>query len=59
MSILRMTISMTMRRRCDSEVRQTNDSYLSDGRLAKQDKLDTAARLGWHSGRVCHDDMRL
>ena len=31
------------------------DSYLSDRRLAEQDQLDTAARLGGRSGRVCHN----
>ena len=35
-------------------MREMKDSYLPDGRLAQQDKLDTAARLGWRSGRVCH-----
>ena len=32
-----------------------DSSYLSDGRLAQQDKLDTATRLGGRSGRVCHN----
>ena len=39
-------------------MRQIKDSYLPDGCLAQQDELDTAARLGWHSGRVCHNTGR-
>ena len=38
-------------------MREMKDSYLSDGRLAQQDQLDTAARLGGRSGRVCHNGM--
>ena len=38
---------------------QTKESYLANGRLAQQDKLDTAARLRRRSGRVCHDDRSL
>ena len=40
-------------------MRQIEDSYLPDCRLAQQDQLDTAARLGWHSGRVCHNGREI
>ena len=39
-------------------MRQRKESYLADGGLAQEDKLDTAARLGWHSSRVCHNGRR-
>ena len=34
------------------------ESYLAHCCLAQQDQLDTAARLGWHSSRVCHNCSR-
>ena len=40
-------------------MRQIEDSYLPDGRLTQQDQLDTAAGLGWHSGRVCHNGREI
>lgn len=39
-------------------MRRVKESYLAHCRLAQQDKLDTAARLGWHSSRVCHNCIR-
>ena len=45
-----------------NEAEQKTPSYFPNGRFTEEDEFDTAARLGWHSGRVCHnrrEDMQV